>query len=298
MTEAAHNKPSAVSIVLPVYNERESVAETLRRVQRALADADVQHEIIVVDDGSDDGSVEAVEAGGVEVRLLRHENNRGYGAALKTGFAAARYNLLAFLDADGSYPAGELPRLIEAARDADMVVGERTGYDDRASWARRLGKAILVPLANYLAGRRIPDLNSGMRVVRRDLVERYWPLLPEGFSLTATLTMALLCAGRRVVWLPVDYAARVGRSKVRPVSDMTNFLILVLRTMTYFRPLRIYLPLSVILVLASVLVVLVSRFFLGKVMDVTSLFLFIAGLQTLLIGVIADLVLKVLGTRE
>lgn len=299
MNENSKNIPSAVSVVIPVYNERDAVGDTLRECRRILDRWGGEFEIIVVDDGSTDGGAEAVRETDPEARLIEHEENQGYGAALKTGFAAARHDLVAFFDADGSYPVEELPRLIAAAAEADMVVGQRMDYDIHASWARRLGKAILNPLARYLTGRKIPDLNSGMRVVRRDLVDRYWPLLPDGFSLTTTITMALLCARRRVVYLPIAFHKRRGRSKIRPVRDMMNFLLLILRTATYFRPLRVYLPLSALLITASVAVVLVSRFLLPErqVMDVTALFLFIAGLQTLLIGVVADLILKLLGTR-
>ncbi|NQU44561.1 glycosyltransferase family 2 protein [bacterium] len=288
----------AISLIIPVHNEAGAIADTLRQAHAALTEVGCPFEIIVVDDGSTDGSVAALEESGVEAQLLRHSDNRGYGATLKTGFAAARYDWLAFVDADGSYPLSDLPRLIELTAEADMVVGERTEYDRHASYGRRLGKAILVPLANYLTGERIPDLNSGMRVVRKRLVERYWPLLPDGFSLTTTLTMAFLSAGWRVRWEPISFHKRQGRSKIRPLRDMRNFLILILRTVTYFHPLKVYLPASLIFILASIAVVVVSKTVSGRVMDITSLFLFMAGLQLLLIGVLADLVLKILGTRE
>jgi glycosyltransferase involved in cell wall biosynthesis len=286
-----------VSLILPVHNECASVGETLRRCRAALDAWGGPWEIVVVDDGSTDGSGDlAGNAGGV-ARVIVHEENQGYGAALKTGFSFAQYPLVAFLDADGSYPPEDLPRLLEEAGYADMVVAQRVGYKDHSSRARRLGKAILHPLAEYLAQRRIPDLNSGMRVVRLDLIERYWPLLPDGFSLTTTITLALMCARRRVIYLPTPFHARHGHSKIRPVRDMVNFVLLILRTATYFRPLKVYLPASIVLVLTSVAVVLLSKWLTGKVMVVTSLFLFITGLQLLLIGVLADLILKILGTR-
>jgi glycosyltransferase involved in cell wall biosynthesis len=288
----------SLSLVIPVHNEAGAVAETLRAADRALREWGGGHEIIVVDDGSTDASAEAVEACGVAVRLIRHGENRGYGAALKSGFAAAKGEWLAIVDADGSYPVDQLRRLLDHVDEMDMVVGERAGYHHYSSHARRLGKAVLVPLANYLTGQKIPDLNSGMRVARRRLVERYWPLLPDGFSLTTTLTLAFLCAGWRVKWVRVDFRKRAGKSKIRPLRDMRNFLLLILRTVTYFRPLRVYLPAGGLVILASVAVALLSKRFTGEVMDVTALFLFTAGLQILLIGVLADLVLKILGTRK
>ena len=293
------NTVPAVSLVIPVHNERGAIAGTLREAERVLREWGGGFEIIVVDDGSTDGSAEAAAQSGSGARLIRHDTNRGYGAALKTGFAAARHDWLAFVDADGSYPIAELPRLIAAAAaNADMVVAQRTQYHEHASLARRLGKAVLHPLANYLTERKIPDLNSGMRVVRRGLIERYWPLLPDGFSLTTTLTMAFLSAGWKVEWVPIPFSKREGRSKIRPLRDMRNFLILILRTVTYFRPLKVYLPASALLVGASIATVLISKYVFGRLMDLTSLFLFIAGLQLLLLGVLADLILKVLGTRK
>ena len=292
------NTVPAISLVIPVHNEHGAIAATLREAERVLSEWGGDFEIILVDDGSTDGSAEAAAQSGSGARLIRHDTNRGYGAALKTGFAAARHDWLAFVDADGSYPIAELPRLIAAASAADMVVAQRTQYEEHASLGRRIGKAVLHPLANYLAERKIPDLNSGMRVVRRALVERYWPLLPDGFSLTTTLTMAFLSAGYKVEWVPISFSKREGRSKIRPLRDMRNFLILILRTVTYFRPLKVYLPASALFVLASVAVVIWSKIYTHQVMDITALFLFIAGLQLLLIGVLADLILKVLGTRR
>lgn len=287
-----------MSVVIPVYNEARAIGPTLEALSQTMQGLAIDYEVIVVDDGSRDNSAQVALDASPAPRLIRHETNQGYGAALKSGFAVARYDTLAFLDADGSYPPGELADLIEAAGQADMVVAQRVGYRDHSSWARSLGQAILMPLANYLTDCRIPDLNSGMRIVRRDLVERYWPLLPDGFSLTTTLTLALLSARRRVVWRPIEFHARTGRSKIRPLRDMTNFLTLILRTATYFKPLRVYVPISALLVSLSIAVVIVTKLVYDRVWDVTALFLFIAGLQMLLIGVVADLVLKMLGTRK
>lgn len=289
----------ALSLVIPLYNEEAVIGDTIREADRVLSEWGGAFEIIVVDDGSTDRSYAEARANGVDsLRLLQHETNRGYGAALKTGFASAKYPWLAIIDADGSYPIKEIPKLLDNTDEADMVIGERTEYNHHSSQMRRLGKAVLAPLANYLTSTRIPDLNSGMRVMRRKLVERYWPLIPDGFSLTTTLTMAFLSAGWRVKWIPVSFHKREGKSKIKPMRDMRNFILLILRTVTYFHPLKVYVPASLILVLSSIAVVLLSKFLLGNVMDITSLFLFITGLQLLLIGVLADLILKILGTRE
>lgn len=289
----------SISIIIPVKDEREAIAETLHALVKVFDARGGEYEIIAVDDGSTDGSAEIIAQAGPHVRLIRHEENRGYGAALKSGFAIAQYDYLAFLDADGSYPPADFALLFPHISEVDMVVGERRDYDRHSSIARRHGKAaVLVPLAQYLTGRQIPDLNSGMRIVKKSLVERYWPLLPDGFSLTTTLTMSFLCSGRNVLWVPIHFAQRKGKSKISPMRDMTSFVILIFRTVTYFRPLRVYLPLSFLLVIASVAIVLISKIVTHQVMDVAALFLFIAGLQLLLIGVLGDLIMKLLGTRR
>lgn len=292
-------KPSSISVslVIPLYNEVDCIAQTLHEAWDALKSTDVPFEIIVVDDGSTDASADAAEKSGIPIHLLRHPKNRGYGAALKTGIASAQHTHVAIVDADGSYPLSELPKLIKNVHTCCMLVGERVQYRHHSSSARQLGKAILVPLANYLSGCKIPDLNSGMRIMRKDLVERYWPLLPDTFSFTTTITMALLCAGWEVRWMPIEFLKREGKSKIKPMRDMIRFILLILRTVTYFRPLKVYIPLGLLLILSAV-AILVVRIFFGHILNVTSLFLFMAGLQAILIGVLADLILKLLGTRK
>lgn len=299
------NAPPAVSCVVPVHDEEASVAETLRGVEAALRACCSEFEILVVDDGSRDASARAVAECGVPLRLLRHETNRGYGAALVTGFRHARHPWVLFLDADGSYPPEQIDRLIapladpERAGTLDMIVGARTQTRSTDPSARLVGKAILLAFARYLSGERIPDINSGMRVVRATELARLRPLFPPGFSLTTTVTLALLCGGGGVRFVPIDYRARAGHSKIRPLRDMAGFLALIARTTLYFRPLRVFLPLGSMLVVAAFLVVILSKALSPhQVMDVTALFLFIAGLQMFLIGIVADLILKLAGIRD
>lgn len=291
-----------ISCVIPVYNEASMVGDTLRAVAEVLGRCGRPWELIVIDDGSTDGSGAAIEASGVDCRTIRTRRNRGYGAAIKEGCRRAQHPWILIIDADGTYPPGEIARLTAALEDdqpADMIVGRRRQTAATDGPLRRMGKAILVMLATFLAGMDIPDLNSGLRLMRRELVERYWPLLPDGFSLTTSITLASLCSGAAVRWVPIEYRARAGEpSKIRPARDMWNFIVLILRTMTYFNPLKVYAPAAGVLVAGAVGTVLISKFVGGQVMDVTALFLFMAGLQMLLIGVIADLILKVTGTRE
>lgn len=277
------------------------MAETIRGVAEVLGESGRPWEILMVDDGSTDGSDAAVRESGCDVRVIHHDRNRGYGAAIKTGARQAEHEWVLILDADGTYPPEEirtLLRVLEEDPEAEMVVGRRNQTLATDGPFRLMGKKILIGLANFLSGERIPDLNSGLRLMRKRSLTRYASLLPDGFSLTTSITLALMCSGAHVRYEPIEYRARTGKSKIRPVRDMYNFCVLIMRTITYFNPLKVYGPLAALLVAASLLTVVLSKALGGEVMDVTALFLFMGGLQVLLIGVLADLVIKVAGLRD
>ncbi len=236
------SKIRKLSLVIPAYNEEQAVSGVLKALLAALNGAELaDFEILVVDDGSTDRTSEFVQA--IEgVTLIQHQRNRGYGAAIKTGIRHARYPWIAITDADGSYPNERIPELLAAADDAAMVVGARTAVDAKHSWLRKIPKALLRRYAEWLTRTGITDLNSGLRVFRSDAVKRVVNLLPDGFSLTSTLTMALLHNNESVRFVPIGYAARIGKSKIRPVRDTLNFLMLIIRTGTYFAPFRVFMP--------------------------------------------------------
>jgi glycosyltransferase involved in cell wall biosynthesis len=177
--------------------------------------------------------------------------NRGYGAALKAGITEARYEVIVIIDADGTYPCSAIPDLLDKAHDNDMVVGARIGKNVSIPLIRKPAKWFLNLLANYLSGKRIPDLNSGLRVLKKSLIKRYFHLLPSGFSFTTSITLAMLCNEHQVLYLPIDYYARVGKSKIRPIHAY-YFLLLIIRTIVYFNPLKIFLPLGGIFFFAGV----------------------------------------------
>lgn len=240
--------PHAVSVVIPANNEAAHVREQIAAVQGVMARSGWDYEIIVVDDGSTDGTAErAAEAG---VRILRRRKNRGYGAALKLGIAHARHGWILITDADGTYPAEEIPRLLALADSNDMVVGSRTGETVKIQTLRRPPKAFLNWLASYLAGQKLPDINSGLRLMRTDLVRRYEHLLPSGFSFTTTITLAAACNDHMVEYVPINYLARLGASKMRPRAAY-DFTLLILRTIVFFNPLKVFIPLGAALALAG-----------------------------------------------
>jgi glycosyltransferase involved in cell wall biosynthesis len=233
-------------VVIPAYNEEGAVTATVDTVRAELNRAGIQHEIIVVNDGSADGTLERAQATGATVVNFPH--NGGYGRALKAGIAVSRAPLIAIIDADGTYPASYLPEMIAMSAYNDMVVGDRGKAMAGVPLIRRPAKWVLNHTAGLLAGHRITDLNSGLRLFRREALEQFTPLLPDAFSFTTTITLCMLASGLRVSYLPIVYGKRVGHSKMR-ARDFWNFMFLVFRLTVYFQPLRIYLPAGLILFL-------------------------------------------------
>jgi glycosyltransferase involved in cell wall biosynthesis len=282
--------------VVPVFNEERGVRGVMERLSRL--DLGGPLEVLAVDDGSRDGTagVLADLTGKIGVlRVVTHPRNRGYGAALKTGFTHARHEVVVITDADGTYPEDKIADLLDRVDDgAEMAVGARTGASVRIPLARRPAKWCLNKLAAFLAGTPIPDLNSGLRAFRRELVLRYRPILPDGFSFTTTITLAALTNGHRVDYVSVDYAPRKGRSKIKPIRDTLRFTGLIVRTILYFNPLKVFYPVAagLGLLLAGSLVYDVffdpTRPNLG---DKTVL-LFVALVQVLAVGHLADLIEK------
>ena len=308
--EPTAHRPEGLSLIIPCYNEEGGIAQALAAVSAVLEQMPVATELIVVDDGSTDGTAGRIDearcklvrneenpGSGARCKLVRHAENLGYGAALKTGAAEAQYNCLAIIDADGTYPVEELPKLYEGLSEAEMVVGARTGKSVHIPLLRRPAKWALRVLANYLTGRKIPDLNSGLRAMRRELWDRYERYYPNGFSLTTTITLASLVDGRRVKFHSIDYHKRAGTSKIRPVRDTANFLQLILRTVLYFNPLKVFGPVGAAFIFAGVFIgvftlVRQNYFEVGQFLDVTTLLLITSGVQILALGALADLISK------
>lgn len=282
-----------LSIIIPVYNEEKAIAETAKYFEELLGKKS-GIEIIFVDDGSTDNSHRILEsAKDNNIKIITHKKNKGYGAAIKTGIASSSHEYIAITDADGSYPHERILELFEKAlkENADMVVGARIGKIVKIGILRRFSKFLLRKLAEYLSEEDIPDLNSGLRVIKKELVLKSLKYLPEGFSFTTTLTLSLLANNSAILYSPIDYYKRKGRSKIRPIRDTLNFLQLIIRTVMFFNPLKIFLPLSGFFIILSILVLIIS-YLSGRVMDITTILLFITGLHLLAIGLLADLIDK------
>jgi glycosyltransferase involved in cell wall biosynthesis len=255
-----------------------------------LAISRLAGEIIVVDDSSTDDSCRLLEETEF-VRLLRHDRNRGYGAALKTGMRAAIHPWIVIVDADGTYPLEAIPEIVAGLEDYEMVVGSRTGPLVTYPLVRKVPKLFLKLFAEWIAGQQIPDLNSGLRAFRRADALRFERLLPEKFSFTTTLTLAMLTSGLRVRFSPINYAARVGRSKFRPVQDTWNFWVTILRLGVYFAPLKIFLPVSAILGFSG-LWTLAEDIFVRQDLTERTLILLMTSLQIGFLALLADMIVR------
>lgn len=278
-----------VSIVIPAFNEEEAIGEVVGELSEICSSEGVDFEIIVVDDGSTDQTSEALQT--KPVRVLKHPENRGYGASIKTGVLSARYPWILIMDADGTYPVREIPKLLRNVEDYDMVVGARMGNDVSIPLVRLPAKWLLNKLANYMAQTKIPDINSGFRIFRKSSFLRFLTIYPAGFSLTTTITLALLCNHHPVKYVPIDYYKRKGQSKIRPFRDTYNFFLLVIRTIMYFDPLRVFLPLSFFMLLFGLGYAGYEMIHYHNITTAASLILF-AGAQTAILGLLADLIVK------
>jgi len=280
-------EPIDLAVIVPAYNEIAGIERTLALVHSVLAGFDRSSEVIVVDDGSADGTGAAAAACGA--RVIAHEYNRGYGAALKTGILNSRARAIAIIDADSTYPADAIPRLYTRLGQADMAVGARQLTSKGVAWIRRPGKWMLNRFASYLVGRPIPDLNSGLRIMKRDALLRYLHLLPSGFSFTSTITMALMANGHSVAYEPIDYSRRAGRSKIR-ASHFASFMLLVVRAIVLFNPLKVFLPLGAVLFLLGV-VKFIQDIFLMNLSE-TAVMAFLSAIVVWAVGLLADMMAR------
>lgn len=276
-------KSLQVSVVIPAYNEEICIADVIHEVQSVLRE--YVHEVIVVDDGSTDGTAErAREAGAL---IVSHHQNRGYGSSLKMGIRRACYEWVIIMDSDGQHRSEDVLLLLQTLEKSyDTVVGAR----DRSSFqyaARMPGKRFLQWLAGYLVGERPPDVNSGLRVFRREDVLRYFPILPNGFSFTTTITLAMLKDGYEIAWVPIQVRPRQGRRSNVKIKDGLRTLMLIMRIAMLFNPLKIFLPISIVLFSIGLFYGIFNVIREFNIPDGAEL-LMVAGLIVFFFGVLAD----------
>lgn len=277
-----------VSVILPAYNEEKAIGKVIDDVKKVLDSSSWEYEILVIDDASTDKTAEIAESKGV--RVIKHLENRGSGASRKTGIRAAKGDYVLFLDADGTYPAHQIPLLLEYLPQYDQVIGARTSEQGTLKWLRAPAKWTIKKLASFLAGKKIPDLNSGMRVLRTEIINKFLYLIPDGFSCVSTMTLAFLVNGYSVKFVPIEYYKRVGKSKFHPIKDTYNYILTVIRMIMYFNPLKIFFPASLLLLLMGTTKSFYDRFFGVGHMQLSDVVIVLTALIIMAIGFLADII--------
>lgn len=280
-----------ISVIIPAYNEQKTIGKVADDIKEILDKAKTDYELIVVNDGSRDRTRETAEKirG---IKLINNPYNLGYGASIKKGIKESSGSLILIIDADGTYPVEAIPKLLEYSESYDMVVGARTGEQVDIPFMRRPAKWVITAIANFLSGKKIPDLNSGLRVFKREVAEEFFHLFPSGFSFTTTITLACLTNDYTVKYIPINYYKRKGKSTIHPIKDFINFVTLILRLITYFNPLKMFFFISALLFLVAAAIFLYSSLMLERVMDITVIILLVASLQIFLFGLLAEITIK------
>lgn len=281
---------NSVSIVIPAFNETGAIGKTIAEIQSVLKSNCSEWEIIVVNDGSSDNTAEEASLAGA--RVVGHPHNIGYGRSLKTGILAANYDTVIITDADATYPPEDIPKLLRIYQKGfDMVVGARTGENYRQSHFKFTLRIFLKFLVEFTAGRKIPDINSGMRVFSKKTILPYFDNLCETFSFTTSLTLAYMMTSKFVVYETINYHPRVGQTKVRLLRDSLRTLQFIVEAILFYNPIKIFIVFSAALLIASMLFFgvtfifqLNSTFYLGIGCILTSIIMFGLGLTSVLLS--------------
>ncbi len=286
-----------VSIILPVYNEVDHLQQEVDRIRAAMDASEYSYEIIVVDDGSKDGSAELASTMD-GIRFIGFLQNRGSGSARKAGTAAARGRVTVWTDVDMTYPNDSIPQLVKELDGYDQVVGARTSEEGTMKALRVPAKWFIRKLACFLTSTKIPDLNSGFRAFRTSVARQYIRHLPAGFSCVTTMTMTFLANGYSVKYVPIDYAKRAGRSKFHPLKDTRRYGTQVVRMVLSYNPLRIFLPIGLVLLAGGAGKVVYDWIVYDFHIATNTLLVIFAAFQIIVIGLLADLVVRVSRDRD
>ena len=280
-----------VSVILPVYNEKGHLRAEIDRIRTSLERSKYSFEIIVVDDGSHDGSEKELPT--IEgITLIVHRQNQGSGAARRTGTTAARGRVVVWTDVDMTYPNDLIPDLVDAMEGWDHIVGWRQSEEGTHKLFRTPAKWVIRKLASYLTETDIKDLNSGLRAFRRDVAMQYVHELPKGFSCVTTLTMSFLGNGYSVGFFPIEYFARAGRSKFHWLRDTRRYLLQVIRMTLSYNPLKVFLPIGLVLLTLGFVKLGFDWWERDFRLAANTLLIFFAALQVITVGLVADLVVR------
>ncbi len=283
-----------LSVILPAYNEQRAVGRVLGEIVEALSDEPIRYEILVVDDASTDRTAAVAEQFArscwqCPVRVIRCNERHGAGAVRKVGIRQSLGEIIVMLDADGTYAAATIPELLAYFPAYDQVNGARTSEQGTLPWLRRPAKWFIQKLACYLTGHRIPDLNTGLKAFKREEMLRWLWVVPDGFSCVTTMTLAFLTNGYAVKYVPTPYRPRIGKSKFHPIKDSLAYLATVLRMVLYFRPLKVFLPISGLMIGAAVLKSALSFAWTGSMQE-SDIVIMVAGFMTCMLGLLAEVI--------
>jgi glycosyltransferase involved in cell wall biosynthesis len=273
--------PSRISIVIPAYNEGKAIFTVVTDLRDRFPDA----EVLVVNDASTDDTAKLAQQAGA--RVLHHSRNTGYGSALRTGTEASSRDYVLFYDGDGQHRVEDAATLIGTVDEYDVVIGERD-EKSHVPISRRPGKLVIKWLANYLAGENIPDINSGLRIFKRDVLLKYIHLMPEGFSFSTTSTLVMFKTRRRIKYVPIHVSERIGVSTVRQVRHGFETLMLILRITMLFEPLKVFLGFTGLMALFTAASIGVDLFNASSGLGDTSVLLAISTLLIFLVGLLSD----------
>jgi glycosyltransferase involved in cell wall biosynthesis len=299
MLPLKHDLRPGVTVVVPCYNEEGAVERTVLDIERVLdvasndGDASFDSEMIFVNDGSSDGTLailQKLEQAHPRLRVIDNGTNCGYGASLKRGIAQATFDKIVITDADGTYPNARIPELARELEHHDMVTGARTGKNVHIPLLRKPVKWALLQYARMMTGADIKDINSGLRAMWTRHVFQFWYMLPNAFSFTSTITLAMHVNQMRVKYIPIDYARRIGKSSIKPIRDTLRFFSLVLRTVMYFKPLQILGTMGLFLILSGISVGMIGKILTNEVPDVVTSSLFSTGVVFVGLGLLGDLI--------
>lgn len=282
-------KNNTISIVVPVFNEEDAVLETVDAIDKLFSKSRKQYEIVVVDDGSTDDSAKKLKEL-KNIVFIRHPQNRGYGASLKTGISKAKGKIIIITDADGTYENKRMLELADLADSYEMVVAARTTFEGGYPLLKKIAKMILHGLIHFLTRTKVPDINSGLRAFHKETVMKHFHLLPDRFSFTTTITIAYISENRSIHFIDSTYFTRKGESKITPL-DFFRFFFKIINTVNYFMPMRIFFPVGFVIGAVATVSLGVDIFYLANITDKTILL----GISTILIflmGFLADLVVK------
>jgi glycosyltransferase involved in cell wall biosynthesis len=282
-----------VSVIVPVYNEKEAIADDVAVIRETMDASRWDYEVIVVDDASTDGTAEILK--GIDgIKVLTHEENRGGGFSRNTGIKACSGDVFVVTDGDGTYPNRVIPEMLEEmeSRDLDMIVGARVKESGTMKVLRGPAKLFIRKLATAMSGFKIKDLNSGLRALRKDVFMQFMEILPWGHSWVSTITLAMLSSGYAVAYFDIDYYPRKGTSTFHPVKDTYAYLTLVIRTVTWFNPLKVFIPTALVIFLIGLGKFAFDNYEHFWRMTPATVMLILVAVQIAMLGLLADLIVK------